>query len=351
MFLVQRMEIGVIMKCYNSREYAERLVRNIQPSMAFNKSEDFDLWSRSARGKLIELLGLPLKKCENDAFAITFTEETDDYKRISFEFQSEEGYFVPCELLCPKEKSHPLPTVICLQGHSTGKHISLGHRIFDDDTESYVNRTSFAIQAVKNGYCAVAFDQRYMGTAGQDEKGSPQCIVNNAALPSLLMGRTAIGERVWDVQRVIDILEKHFCEIVDTEKIVCMGNSGGGTATFYSAAVDRRIYLAVSSCAVCTFDDSIVAMSHCSCNYVPQIRNYFDMGDIGCLIAPRKLLIVSGKDDPIFPIDGAKKSYETTKAAFSELGVEDCCQMIVGDGGHRFYPDDVWPMVKQMLGK
>ncbi len=338
------------MKCYNSREYAERLIKNIQPSMAFNKSKDFDLWSRSARSKLTELLGLPLKKSENDAFTITLTEETDDYKRISFEFQSEEGYFVPCEMLCPKEKPYQLPTVICLQGHSTGKHISLGYKKFDGDSENYINRTNFAIQAVKNGYCAVAFDQRYMGTAGQDEKGDPQCIVNNAVLPSLLMGRTAIGERVWDVQRVIDIMEKHFSDIVDTGKIICMGNSGGGTTTFYSAAVDKRIHLAVSSCAVSTFYDSIVSISHCPCNYIPQICNYFDMGDIGCLIAPRKLIVVSGNTDAIFPIDGAKKSYETIKTAFSELGVKDHCQMIIGDGGHRFYPDEVWPMVKQMLG-
>ena len=50
-----------------------------------------------------------------------------------------------------------------------------------------------------------------MGEAGRlEEDGGPLCARKNAALPSLLLGRTAIGERVWDVQRLIDVLEKYF---------------------------------------------------------------------------------------------------------------------------------------------
>ena len=62
-----------------------------------------------------------------------------------------------------------------------------------------------------------------------------------------------------------------------------MGNSGGGTATVYTAAIDERISIAVPSCAVCTYKHSIAAMRHCVCNFVPNIADYFDMGGI-CLI-------------------------------------------------------------------
>ena len=174
-------------------------------------------------------------------------------------------------------------------------------------------------------------------------------MVTNAIFPTLLIGRTPIGERVWDIQRMIDVLEKHLTEYIDPNKIICMGNSGGGTATFYAAALDERISLAVPSCAVCTFDASIIPISHCGCNYIPGIRNYFDMGDIGCLIAPRKLIVVNGDKDEIFPIDGAKKSYRVIESAYKKLGSDSNCEMVIGDGGHRFYGDDVWPVINRIL--
>lgn len=336
------------MKTYKSKEIVAEFSKGIIPAMKFDDSADFDGWREKASAKLKELLGLPLTICD-DEFKITLIEENEEFKKIKFEFQSEKGYFIECEMLCPPKQEKPLPVAICLQGHSSGKHISLGYGRFEQDTEGYINRSNIAIQAVRNGYCAVAFDQRYMGIAGQDDKGNPECIVTNAIFPTLLIGRTPIGERVWDIQRTIDVLEKHLTEYIDPNKIICMGNSGGGTATFYAAALDERISLAVPSCAVCTFDASIIPISHCGCNYIPGIRNYFDMGDIGCLIAPRKLIVVNGDKDEIFPIDGAKKSYRVIESAYKKLGSDSNCEMVIGDGGHRFYGDDVWPVINRIL--
>lgn len=336
------------MKIHNSKEFVAAYSKTVKPSMAFNELSDFDKWREAARLKLQQLLGLPFAAC-NDDFKITNIEETSQIKKIEFEFQSEEGYYIACVMLCPQNQTKPLPVAICLQGHSTGKHISLGYKLFDGDTENYINRSNIAVQAVKNGYCAVAFDQRYMGAAGRDEKGNPECIVTNAIFPSLLMGRTPIGERVWDIQRVIDVVEKHLTEYIDPCRIMCMGNSGGGTATFYAAAIDDRIHLAVPSCAVCSFDDSIIPISHCGCNYIPGIRKYFDMGDIGCLIAPKKLIVVNGNQDEIFPIGGAKKAYDVIASAYGRLRKSENCHMIIGEGGHRFYGDDVWPEINKII--
>ena len=336
------------MKTYKSKEYIEEISRAIIPSLKFDANADFDNWKNTAKAKLTQLVGLPFEACE-DEFKITLLQETDEFKKINFEFQSEKGYFIECEMLCPLNQEGPLPIAICLQGHSTGKHISLGQSKFEKDTDDYVNRTNIAVQAVRNGYCAVAFDQRYMGTAGQNDEGQPLCLVTRAVFPTLLAGRTPIGERVWDVGRMIDILTKYFAEYIDPEKIICMGNSGGGTATFYAAALDERISLAVPSCAVCTFDDSIIPISHCGCNFIPGIRKYFEMGDIGCLIAPRKLIVVNGDKDPIFPISGAKKAFDTITSAYRKLDSDENCKMVVGDGDHRFYGDDVWPVINKMM--
>lgn len=336
------------MKIYNSHEYVKYVTAKKAPEMRYTGSQNIVLWQETARKKLEELLGLPFTKCE-DAFVITGQHEGDGYSQIDFEFQSEERYFVPCNLLIPAGEVKARPGVICLQGHSSGKHISIGVARFENDADTIAGGRDFAIRAVKEGCCAIAMDQRYMGEAGQSDTGSPACASANESMAALLIGRTAIGERVWDVIRLIDVIYAHFTEYIDTEKIICMGNSGGGTVTFYASCMDERIRFSMPSCAVCTYEKSIMAMYHCPCNFIPGIRRYFDMGDLGGLIAPRPLVVVCGKEDPIFPLDGVEESFALIQKVYQQFGKEELCYLVKGNGGHQFYPDDAWPMMQKFI--
>ncbi len=336
------------MKIHNSHEYIRERAENIVPSMRYKKSEDFFKWRDMAKKKLTELLMLPTETCE-DMFSIIAEKDFKEYKRIDFEFQSELGYFVSSCFLIPKNHKGKTPTVICIQGHSTGMHISFGEAIYDGDKDLIAGGRDFALRTVSEGFCAVTIEQRYMGSAGHNEEGQPACLSDNEGMATLLLGRTAIGERVWDISRLIDVITKYFSEYVDTDKIVCLGNSGGGTSTFYASCLDERIFLSVPSCSVCTFEDSIMAMWHCPCNFIPEIRKYFDMGDLGCLIAPRKLIVVCGIEDNIFPIAGVEKSYEIIKNAYDYIGKSEDCKLVKGNGGHQFYPDDAWPVIRNYL--
>ncbi len=335
------------MKTYNSYEYFRDVVAKKEPSLRY-KGGDFDEWQKDARAKLSELLGLDLfEKCDDDKFLITETKDKGDYTQYDFEFQTEEGYFARASFLKPKALEGKAPCVICLQGHSTGMHISIGEPKFERDIRSIAGGRDFAVQAVREGYCAVALEQRYMGSAGSDEEGNPACITEfRMGTPTLLMGRCVLGERVWDIMRLIDVLGEHFKNHVDMKKIVCLGNSGGGTATFYASAIEERISLSVPSCSVCTYEASIIAMGHCDCNYVPSIKRYFNMGDVGCLIAPRKLIVVCGDEDGIFPLHGVKESFDIIEKVYAD---KDNVKLIVGRGGHQFYPDDAWPVIKDFL--
>ena len=336
------------MKTYNSHEYVNYIAAHKIPIMRYNRDQNIKAWQQEARNKLMDLLGLPLTKCD-DKFTITAQIAETDYTRIDFEFQSEEGYYFPCHLLIPAGETKPRPGVICLQGHSTGKHISIGVPIFEGDQQSIEGGRDFAVRAVKEGCCAIAMDQRYMGVAGHNESGDPSCIRTNDSMAALLLGRTAIGERVWDIMRLIDVIYTHFAQYIDTDRLICMGNSGGGTATFYASCVDERIHYSMPSCAVCTFEASIMAMYHCPCNFIPGIRRYFDMGDLGGLIAPRPLVMVCGKEDSIFPLHGAEESFELIKTVYRQFDKEHVCHLVIGDGGHQFYPDDAWPVMHSVL--
>jgi hypothetical protein len=68
-----------------------------------------------------------------------------------------------------------------------------------------------------------------------------------------------------------------------------------------------------------------------------------DMQDLSILIAPRPLAIVTGNVDPIFPLEGVKRGFETVKKIYKKLNAIDKCNLIIGDGGHMAFPDLTWP--------
>ena len=337
------------MRATNSHHYIGEQLQQTEPSMRYDGKEDFAQWQKKAYAKLWELLGMScMQKCE-DSFLIESEEQKEGYKKILFSFQSEPGYYVPCCALLPDNMKEQQKVVICLQGHSTGMHISFGEPRFTGDEEMLQGGDrDFAIRALEEGYAAICMDQRYMGSCGQTSSGNPSCLGQGTALSTLLLGRTAIGERVWDVMRLIDVIEHHF-PILDKDNVMCLGNSGGGTTTFYSACIDKRIKYAVPSCSVCTFKDSIGAMRHCGCNYIPGIANYFDMGDLGGLIAPRSLVIVNGREDDIFPDSGVRESYTIIQKAYEAMGAVDKCRLVTGEGGHRFYADIAWKEICDLM--
>jgi len=196
-------------------------------------------------------------------------------------------------ICCFRVRQKKFPVCICLQGHTTGFHISIGEKKYEQD-DKYLQTSTFAIDVVKNGYAALAIEQRGMGertTLRQDRGPALTCGCMFTAMTALMLGRTIIGERVWDVSKAIDSLE-YFKDKLDLEDITLLGQSGGGTATYYAACYDQRIRTVVPSCSVCTYKDSIGDMWHCTCNYIPGIVKYFDMGELSALIAPRKLLTV-----------------------------------------------------------
>lgn len=331
-----------------SHQHILGLLENVKPKMSYSGG-DFNAWQKEAREKLYELLRMDRITAVEPRLEIEYEEMHDDFKEIRFTFYSEEGYRVPCHLLLPKGVKNP-PVMICLQGHSTGMHISLGRAKYPVDEECVKDGDrDFCIRAIKEGFAAIALEQRNFGESRGEIGDSIRC--RNGALSALMLGRTTIGARVWDVQRLIDLIETEFADLVDTNCISCMGNSGGGTATLYLAALDDRIKLCMPSCSLCTFRESIGAIDHCACNYIPDMSNYFEMDDLIAMAAPKFYIQVSGIIDPIFPIEYAEKVHEKGKATYERLGFGNRCVLVKGNGGHRFFADDSWPIVHKFLGK
>ncbi|MBO5286878.1 MAG: hypothetical protein J6B34_02005 [Clostridia bacterium] len=366
-------------------EHHKRIFKDINPSLRWDLKKPIDLHRLECEKRLRELLCInQLEKCDAD-IQILENKEINGVKSIRFALQTEAGYYASCYLalplsysekeatLCEKSNTLPkkndtlcenlsallegvrlpsekkLPLCVCLQGHVSGAHLSLGIEKFEyDSTYLREDGVDFCLQAVKNGFAGLAIEQRGFGENGGDpDKGYTKCA--HTAMSALLMGRTLLGERVWDVMRVVDGVLENFGDYVTMDGSVLMGMSGGGTVTYYTACLDSRFEVYVPGVALCTFEDSIVEIEHCVCNYVPNMAKYFDMSDLAVLVAPKKLVVVSGKTDRWFPLKGAKGAFEKIKETYSALGCEENCVQVVGNGGHSFFVNEAWEAINRLL--
>lgn len=333
------------MKTKNSHLYEYNIFKNTAPSMRYDGSESFDAWQTKAREKLAELLGLPLGICE-PRLDIEYKKEENGYVEYRFTVETEPGYLVPCHLRIPSEESAPIPLTVCLSGHGGGMHIALGVAKCEADEKALKNwhHRAMANRAIEEGRAALVIEARNFGESSLNGYGT-SC--TEAAKIAILQGRTVIGERVWDAMRILDAVEKNFPEI-DMSDIVCTGNSGGGTATYYLACLDERITAAAPSCSICTFEASIAAMEHCMCNHIPTIRKYFEMGDLAGLIAPRILVVAAGREDDIFPLEGTKEAFNQAARLYLHAGAPQNCALVIGEGGHLNYADHLWQKLHEM---
>ena len=307
----------------------ELLSCSARRELGYTGKRDYNSWRKQVKEKFDELLGI--NEIRRNACQIVpeivKEEQKDGYKQIRFEFESERGAQVPCYLLIPdSKKDKKFPLVITLQGHSTGFHNSIGEPHDDADAEYGATRGKFAVQAVKHGYAALAIEQRAMGERISDRHPFDVRMCAFAALTAFQLGRTLVGERAWDVSKAIDALEILNYPQIDLDKIAITGSSGGGTASYYSGCFEERIKLVVPNCSVCSYETSTMAVYHCACNYIPNVCNYFEMGDFACLIAPRNLIISTGRRDRIFPIHGVQRTFDTVQSIYKDAGAKEVFQ-------------------------
>jgi len=335
------------MYTFSPLEYHTQLASQITPSLHWDGTVPMAEWREKCHRKLWELLGMDTFHICDPVFQITAEDELAGNRHIHFTLQTEEGYHTHCDLLLPHTQNGKLPLCVCLQGHTKGAHISLGKIKYPGDENNINCRDGdYAIRAVQEGFAALAIEQRGFGLCGGTEQGHA---CERPVMTALLLGRTLISERVWDVMRVLDAAVLHFSDLITLDESVLMGHSGGGTTTYYTACLENRFTGFMPSGSLCNYRDHLTYIHNCTCNYIPGIANYFEMGDLAILIAPKKLTVVCAEEDIYFAAEGVKAAYETIKSLYRAAGAEDACELVLGNQGHRFYADAAWPVMHRLL--
>lgn len=313
---------------------------------------DVKTWQRRLRKIVHRQLGMDrfdARRCPLNARSIW--QRTTEHGCIEkIVLTTEAKVDVPAYVCLPHEAKPPYRFVICLQGHGLGMNTSIG---LDLETESrpiaVPDDHDYANACLKRGLAAICIEQRSFGWRSEKvQKMVAPHGCHDAACHALLLGRTLVGERVFDVDRAIDYLATR--HDVDMKHLGIMGHSGGGSATMYALGLLPRLGFGIVSCAFCTFSDSIMRIYHCVDNYVPGLLRYGEMADVMGLAAPKPLVIVNGQKDPIFPVDPAKKAFRHLQGIYRAAGAAKQVAMVVatqGGGGHRFYADQAWAAMFQ----
>src|SRR5262249_45050743 len=148
--------------------------------------------------------------------------------------QTQPGEYMPCYVLIPQNTAQPYRPVIALHGHENwGADGLVGIRQVEG--RSYQN--DYARQLALHGFLVFApfvrgFAQRLEATSKPYEQLSSegQRLTNSCrelSFNAMLLGKTLLGLRVWDVMRLTDYIHTRPEPMTDT--LGCVGLSGGGT--------------------------------------------------------------------------------------------------------------------------
>ena len=316
-------------------------------------------WRRILRNQIHNLLGdIPHNRISLE-YDTLWTKETQFGSIQKIVYTSEPGADIPAYLCLPKNGKAPYPIFICLQGHTSGMHNSIG---LDLETESerieIDGDRDFALECLKRNIAAFCIEGRDFGYLKETrisvnayisnivEKRKDSCY--DTAARAFMIGRTLVGERLYDVDRGIDFL--HTRNDIDPTRIGAVGMSAGGMLVIYAMALLDRIQFAMPAGHFCSFKESLLSNHHCGCCYVPGIYKSADMPDIAGLFAPKPVVIVTGKEDPSKPIDAVVRSFNKLKRIYADAGAENNCRLVIGDGGHRFYAELAWQEMQGFLG-
>ncbi|MEN9939166.1 MAG: hypothetical protein RLZZ387_5745 [Chloroflexota bacterium] len=307
---------------------------------------ELEVWRAELRGRLRAITGLdtfetcPLDPREDPPVAC------DGYTRTRVVIAVEPGVLMPLYVLTPADlrPGERRPVVLAAHGHDGGGKESVAGRGEIPEVAWAIERYryDYGVQLARAGFVVLCPDARGFGErreravlAAGEARGSSCRVLNNMAMP---LGRTVTGMWVWDLMRLIDYAETR--ADCDTARLGCVGLSGGGLQTLWLTALDERVRCAVVSGYFYGFRDALLRLSeNCSCNYVPGLWQLVDKGDLGALLAPRPLLVESGRQDPLNGERGVVNVTEQlaiTARAYSLLGATEHLAHHVFEGEHRW---------------
>jgi len=277
------------------------------------------------RKQLFEMLGLdPLGEKTDLKPVITGKVEHDQFTVEKIHYQSRPGLYVTGNLYVPKGLKKPAPTILYVCGHSAGTKNGI----------RYGNKAPYQHHPAwfaRHGYVCFIIDTVHRGEIEGIHHGTYRYKMwwwNSR-------GYTPAGVEAWNCIRALDYLQMR--KEVDKDRIGVTGISGGGAYSWWIAAVDDRIKVAVPVAGITDLQNHVVdgcVEGHCDCMYLVNTYRW-DYPLVAALVAPRPLLISNSDKDSIFPLDGVLRLHEKVRRIYRLYNAEKNLGLHITEGPHK----------------
>ncbi|MYE91717.1 hypothetical protein F4X33_22280 [Candidatus Poribacteria bacterium] len=301
---------GVSQTINDTRTYQTRNVHTVYTFPGYTKAE----WMAKAaelREHILVSNGLTPMPEKTPLNAHVFGRvEREDYSVEKVYFEAYPGFFTTGNLYRPKGKG-PFPGIVSPHGH-WGRG-----RLENSEAGSVPGR---CINFAKQGYVIFSYDM-----VGRVDSGE-QIDHAYGGEREALWGLSLMALQLWNAIRAVDFLET--LPDVDNDRIGCTGASGGGTQTFMLTAVDDRIKVSAPVNMI-----SAHMQGGCLCENAPNLRLDISNIEIGALMAPNPLLLVSATGD--WTKDTPKVEYPAIRSIYAHFDAEDKLHEVQIDADHN----------------
>ena len=336
-------------KFYTAREHLLKIMEDtpLKLPLKTGSISEYEQWKKELRTKITELLGLSVMQSAPLNPQVLYTVKKDGYTRVKMTIDTEPDVTMPFYALIPDglKASEKRSAVIAAHGHSSiGKESVAGNALFPEHEQMIKHYNyNYGEVAAQAGFIVFCPDARGFGERREKywQEDTPEHMFASSCgyLNTMAMGigTNVAGMWTWDLMRLLDYAQSR--NDVRGESIGCIGLSGGGLQTLWLSALDDRVKCAVISGYFYGFGESIQDMMNCSCNYIPHMWEYCDIGDIGALIAPRPLLIETGTLDGLngaSNMDNVIPYVDQVRGAYNLLGEPDNIYHDVFEDGHKW---------------
>ncbi|MBC7857037.1 MAG: prolyl oligopeptidase family serine peptidase [Pirellulaceae bacterium] len=257
---------------------------------------------------------------------VTGTLKGDGYEVDMIHYQSVPQLYVTGNLYRPAKvkEGEKLPAVFYVCGHSgRGRN---GNKV------AY---QSHGIWFARHGYICLVVDSLQLGEIAAIHHGT----YNLQRWWWHSRGYTPAGVEAWNGVRGIDYLVSR--PDVDPLRIAVTGISGGGAATFWVAAADERVKVAVPVSGMADLESYVpnrVINGHCDCMFLYNTYQW-PWTRIAGLVAPRPMLFINSDKDAIFPMDANDRIINRLERTYGLYGKGNDVDSVVSVGGHAYRQD------------